>query len=113
MMRLSIPLVLALSAPTLAQAEAPDSNNFGGPISCLRSIAYRAGCPATLDANCPAIWRASARLCEQHRTSDRFAYRLALTDWTYRRFLEQDRRNSLCGEGERVARAMRGDGEAR
>jgi hypothetical protein len=86
--------MFVVSVSLAARADGLSFNHFRGPMSCLRSIAYRAGCPATLDANCPKIWLASARLCRGYRTSDRFAYRQLLYSWIYLRFFEQAARQS-------------------
>jgi hypothetical protein len=52
MKRFSIALLIMLTVPMAACAEEIGFNNLRGPITCLRSIAYRANCPASWDEHC-------------------------------------------------------------
>src|ERR1700722_20366101 len=94
MTRLFLSLILVLSVPFVARADDVGFNNLRGPMACLRSVAFRASCPATLDTNCPKIWLASVRLCQGYKTENRFAYRWMLYSWTDLEFFERlDRRS--------------------
>ena len=106
MKRFPIALVAMLTVPMAARAEDVGFNNLKGALTCLRSIAYRADCPASWDTNCPQVWSASVKLCRNYRTRDQFTYRLALAYWGYVRFFDDYERKHriVCGEGDRIAR---------
>jgi len=106
MKRLSIALAAVLTLPMVARGEDVGFNNLRGASTCLRSIAYRANCPASWDEHCPQVWVASLKLCRNYRTRDRVTYRWALVYWDYVRFFDDYERKHriVCGEGDRIAR---------
>lgn len=81
-----------LTMPMAAWGGDVSFNNLRGRSDCLRSIAYRAGCPAESDEGCKDVWIASLRLCRTYLTTDKWAYRATLMVWKFKKFLEDDSR---------------------
>jgi hypothetical protein len=106
MKRFPITLIAMLNLPMAAWGEDVGFKNLRGPITCLRSIAYRANCPASWDRHCPQVWIASLKLCRDYRARDRFTHNFALVYWNYVRFFDDYERKHriVCGEGDRIAR---------
>jgi hypothetical protein len=92
MNRFSIALAAILSFPVASWGEDVGFNNLRGASTCLRSIAYRASCPIAGDNNCISVWIASLRLCRSNRTTNYRTYRLALKEWRFMKFVEDDNR---------------------
>lgn len=98
MKRFSIALALMLAMPMSAWGIDLGFNNIRGRSSCLRSIAYRARCPIAGHEACPDVWIASLRLCRTYMTTDKWAYRAALMDWKFIKFVEDERKQHWeCG----------------
>lgn len=106
MKRLLVALAVASAMPMAAWGGEAGFNNLRGASTCLRSIFYRAHCPAEWDDRCPGVWIASLRLCRDYRTRDRLAYRVAMAMWRNEWFFDDFERKHriVCGEGERIAR---------
>ena len=87
MIRLTIALALALTVPSVAQAEDRGFSAGLGPHFCLRSIACRARCPMEHEVRCSSACTASLALCKAHRAKDELLFRAALVGWASARFL--------------------------
>jgi hypothetical protein len=92
MRRISIALALVLGMPMAAWGGDLSFNNLRGRSDCLRSIAYRAGCPVAGDDHCPNVWIASLKLCRTYMTTDKWAYRASLLYWKFAKFVEDGSR---------------------
>ena len=109
MTRLLLSFIVILATTVAAWSADRGFNNLRGSMTCLKSIAYRAGCPATSDDICASLWHASVKFCNDHRTTNRVTYLVALQGWQFLKIVEQDRRGShwQCGESDRLAELAR------
>src|ERR1700754_3245370 len=92
MNRFSIALATILTIPVACWGEDVGFYNRSRASACLRSIAYRAGCPISGDNNCIDVWIASLKLCRSYLTTNKWTYRLALEEWKFMKFVEDENR---------------------